>query len=144
MRKILIIVFIIIYVDAPCVAQKRKGIRKYLPTKNISFRKRNKKQSNLSNHKKDKYNYIYVNSLNGILYGNPCALQETRKFGFEYIIESLYGVQSKTPIGKKINNFWIKSKLVLIRTPFWKKRLRKKINRCRSSSGDFIGFYNDR
>jgi len=89
--------------------------------------------------RRKKYRNIYVSKLEGTLYGNPCAIEETHRMGFEYVIEPISGQTSKSRTGKFINNFWVKTKLVLFRSPFWKAILNKRFKRCRNQSGDFVG-----
>lgn len=83
------------------------------------------------------YAKIYKSNTKGTLYGNPCALKETRKMGFEYV--PLSQGHGKSPIGVVINNFFVKLKLVFTRTPFWKLILKKRFQNCREKSGDGVG-----
>ncbi len=120
------------------LAQKReKSVRDYLPTDNLENRKDANKASNRPQRKN--ISLIYVGSASNILYGNACATAETHRMGFEYIVEPTNGLESKTRVGKTLNNLWVKSKLVLRRSPFWKLTLNNRIKKCRRQTGDFVG-----
>ncbi len=121
-----------------CFAQQRKeAIQNYLPTENLEVRKDSNKRKNEP--KRKSYAFIYVPNADKILYGNSCMLGETRKMGFEYIVEPRNIVGSKRWSGKFLNNLQVKIKLVIIRSPFWKLILKKKIKKCRRMSGDLVG-----
>jgi len=136
MLRLLLPVFLIL-LSVCCLAQKEAGVEDDLPTENLDMRKDSNNRSNRP--KRRNYGFIYVPNANDILYGNRCALEETRKMGFEYVVEP-YGLPgSKTRTGKFLNNLLVKTKLVVTRSPFWKVILRKRINNCRSMSGDLVG-----
>ena len=120
-----------------CFGQKEKPVQEELPTENLDMRKDSNKRTNMP--KRKKYSRIYVPNVNKILYGNPCVLEETHKMGFEYLVEPRNISGSKNWKGKFINNLWVKSKLVVTRSPFWKAILKKKIKKCRAMSGDLVG-----
>lgn len=117
---------------------EKTGIEKYLPTENTSFTSRDM-PNDLP--EKEDYKLIYKSDPAGTLYGNPCAYQATHDFGFEYIIEPDWGggPTSKSRMGKSLNNFWVKTKLVFTKGPFWKSTLNKKLRECRRVSGDIVG-----
>ncbi len=119
------------------LAQKEKTVSEELPTENLDFRKDSNKKVNKP--KRKNYSVIYVPNADKILYGNRCVLDETRKMGFEYLVEPRNIAGSKNWKGKFLNNLWVKTKLVVTRTPFWKMILKKKIKNCRSMSGDLVG-----
>jgi len=87
--------------------------------------------------KEKSYSRLYKKSTKGILYGNPCALEMTRQMGFEYV--PLAQGRGKTRVGLILNNFAVKSKLCVTRTPFWKSILNKRLKDCRLKTGDFVG-----
>ena len=116
---------------------KDKSVASQLPTENLAFRKDANKAANRP--KRKKISLLYVSDADKILYGNPCATEETHKMGFEYIVEPKNGFESKTRKGKFLNNLWVKTKLVVTRSPFWKLILNKRIKECRRQSGDFVG-----
>ncbi|GAB4245810.1 MAG: hypothetical protein Tsb0034_24520 [Ekhidna sp.] len=100
-----------------------------------------KKDANKASNRPKRKNIslLYVPTADKILYGNPCATEETHKMGFEYIVEPRNGMESKTVKGKFLNNLWVKTKLVVTRSPFWKLILNNRIKKCRRQSGDFVG-----
>ena len=133
--------FIIAFLAFAMSFSQKKSEREfqdYLPTDNLEMGKDDNTAFNRPR-KQRRYSYIYVPNGNNILYGNPCALEATRKMGFEYLVEPRNGNESKTSAGKFLNNLWVKTKLVFTRSPFWKLTLKKKFKQCRSQSGDFVG-----
>lgn len=120
-----------------CLAQKVKTVEEELPSENLEMRKDSNKRSNRP--KRKNLSLIYVPNADNILYGNPCVTDATHKMGFEYIVEPINLPGSKTWKGKFLNNLWVKTKLVVTRSPFWKLILNKKIKKCRKMSGDFVG-----
>ncbi len=129
---------ITIFLLAFCsTGQGRNDIRNYIPTENLDSKKDANKRANRT--KKRRYDVIYRSNVRNILYGNPCAVEATQRMGFEYLVESRRISGSKTQKGKFLNNLWVKSKLVVFRTPFWKAILNGKFKKCRSKSGDIVG-----
>lgn len=118
-------------------AQTPDNIPDYIPTENLDMRKDANKRANRT--KKKRYNVIYRPNAKNILYGNPCAVEATRKMGFEYMVEPRNANRSATQKGKFLNNLKVKTKLVLTRSPFWKLILKKKFKKCRPKSGDIVG-----
>lgn len=117
--------------------QKTRSVQDDLPTENLQMRKDSNKRSNKP--KKKRYAYIYVPNADNILYGNQCVLEQTHKMGFEYLVEPPNITGSKSWKGKFLNNLWVKTKLVVTRSPFWKQILNSKIKKCRKMSGDLVG-----
>ncbi len=121
-----------------CAAQKKeKDIRYYIPTENLDKRKDSNSAALRS--KKRKYEVLYRPNAKNILYGNPCAVEATHKMGFEYLVEPRRISGSKSQKGKFLNNLWVKTRLVVTRSPFWKLILKKRFKECRKMSGDFVG-----
>ncbi|WP_420316343.1 hypothetical protein [Ekhidna sp.] len=118
-------------------AQREKPVEDHLPTENLEMRKDANKASNKP--KRKTYSFIYVPNADKILYGNPCVLEATHKMGFEYLVEPSYLNTSRTWEGKFLNNLWVKTKLVVTRSPFWKVILNRKIKKCRKMTGDLVG-----
>jgi hypothetical protein len=87
--------------------------------------------------KRKTYSKIYKLSTKKTLYGNPCALEQTRKMGFEYV--PLTKGRGKTAVGVILNNTAVGAKLFVTRTPFWKLILKNRMKDCRTKSGDGIG-----
>ena len=133
-----LMIFILVILGGVLYAQNReKPVSDYLPTENLESRKDANKASNRPDRKR--ISLIYVETANGILYGNACATSETHRMGFEYIVEPSNGLESRSKTGKFLNNLWVKSKLVLRRSPFWKLTLNNRIRKCRRQTGDFVG-----
>lgn len=131
-------IFVFAILSTGLFAQKKqKAVSDYLPTENLESRKDANKASNRPARKN--ISLIYVESADGILYGNACATSETHRMGFEYIVEPSNGLESRTGTGKFLNNLWVKSKLVIRRSPFWKLTLNNRIKKCRRQTGDFVG-----
>jgi len=85
-----------------------------------------------------RYTQIYIRSTQDILYGNTCAEQAAKKMRVEFII-----IPKNIGFGMKISNI-LGTNLVghlkaFFRNGFfWRKRLKKKIQRCREMTGDYI------
>jgi len=137
MMRITLGITLIVVVFSSLAQKTDKRIEDYMPTENLQM----KKDANKSYNKPDrkKIAIIYVPNADRILYGNPCATEETHKMGFEYVVEPRNGMESKNRKGKFLNNLGVKSKLVVTRSPFWKLILNKKIRKCRQQSGDLVG-----
>ncbi|MEM8938786.1 MAG: hypothetical protein AAGC64_05515 [Bacteroidota bacterium] len=135
--KYALVLFIFLLGFFSFAQKKERPVRDYLPTENLKARK---DANNVSNRpKRKKIELIYVKSARGILYGNACAIQETHRMGFEYIVEPVNGMESRSWFGKLCSNLWVKTKLFFRRSPFWKATLNKRIKRCRRQTGDFVG-----
>lgn len=129
--------FTCIFLGFGVLSQKQDNIRDYIPTENLDMRKDANKRANRT--KVKRYSVIYRPHAKNILYGNPCAVEATRKMGFEYMVESRTGTRSASQLGKFWNNLRVKTKLVVTRSPFWKMILKKKFKKCRPKSGDIVG-----
>ena len=129
----------ILFCVSGCVlGQNPEGdIERYIPTENLD---RKKEANRLKNKPREKnYSYIYKKDTEGILYGNPCALEETHRMGFEYVVQkgNLPGGIEAEDV--RWHNFWVKVKLVFTHSPFWKAILNKRLTECREKSGDIVG-----
>lgn len=89
--------------------------------------------------KRIKTRYIIITETKGVLHGNPCAVQETQKMGFQYLLLRKGQPGYETTWDKVANNLWIKTGLVVRKSPFWKTVLKKRIEDCRINTGDFVG-----
>lgn len=85
------------------------------------------------------YMTIIKKDTKNILYGNKCFEDYTRQLGF------LYEVQMKGHAGSMngFTRFWhnavTKTALCFKAGPWWKLRVNKRRDECRTSSGDFVG-----
>lgn len=135
--KIYLLLLLILLTISAYSQKTEKGIQDYIPTENLD--KKKDANSPALRSKKRKFDVIYRPHNKKILYGNPCAVEATHKMGFEYLVEPR-GIQgSKSQKGKFLNNLWVKTKLVVTRSPFWKVILNKRFKKCRRMSGDFVG-----
>lgn len=85
-----------------------------------------------------RYIQIHITESKEALYGNRCAEMEAQKMGIEFIIipkDIGYGMTKKniffTNLNAHFRAFWKNGF-------FWKKRLKKRIRRCRDATGDYI------
>lgn len=119
------------------LGQTGDEIARYFPTENVDAKKRGNKMKHRP--KRKTYHHIYRNSTKGTLYGNPCALEATRKMGFEYVIQTpgLPGAVIMEDV--RVNNFLVNLKLIFTRSPFWKLILNRKLKKCQQKSGDIVG-----
>ena len=129
------LIFLIISVVA--FSQDKEDIRDFIPTENTAMGMDANRKENRGSLKR--YAVIYRPNAEKILYGNPCALEATRKMGFEYLVESRNATRSASQFGKFWNNLKVKTKLVFTRSPFWKAILNKRLKKCRPQSGDIVG-----
>ncbi len=126
-----------------CAQQTKKtdNLRDYMPTENVDSRKEMNTYKNRP--KRKQIDYIFKNDLNGILYGNPCAMEATRKMGFEYVFQPI-GIPGSIPVDEQFsNNLNVNLKLIFTRSPFWKLILNRRIKKCRQNTGDMVGYLND-
>jgi len=73
------------------------------------------------------------------LVGNPCAIQATRKMGFEYTLEHNPNAGFRSNFSRSKHNFGVKTKLFFTRGPWWKATVNKRIKNCAKKSGDRRG-----
>lgn len=112
-------------------------LKKNMPTQKTAY-KANVDRNSLPLIPKD-YKYIIKNNTKGIYYGNPCALQVTRKMGFEYDVQVKWTQGSISEPSRNWKNFKVKAGLILRYSPFWKMRLNKKLRDCGLKTGDRVG-----
>ncbi len=124
-----------------CFAQKKKpdDPEAYFPTENVNPKfKDDNTRENIP--KKKIYSVIYKYNLEGTLYGNPCAMEETMRMGFIYVVQPKGWLPTNQPWPIVVlNNLWVNTKLVVTRSPFWKMILKNRIEKCRDKSGDVVG-----
>jgi hypothetical protein len=84
------------------------------------------------------YMLIYHKNTKGILYGNPCMMEVTRKMGFEYAVAPKGTKGNRTEFGRRMHNFGVKSVLTA-KNPFWRSKVKRKLKECRQKTGDFTG-----
>lgn len=84
---------------------------------------------------KRKIAFIYTKKANKNLVGNPCAILETHKWGFEYVQADIYHSGWR----RFRMNFGPKTKLFFTKGPWWKATMNKRIKRCAQLTGDRPG-----
>lgn len=82
------------------------------------------------------YTTLYRRDTKSIFLGNRCADQVMQSYGLEYVVVT----QSVNISASKyfFHNFWANTKLFFNNGPFWKNRMRKKIDECIEKTGDFV------
>ncbi|MEM9052250.1 MAG: hypothetical protein AAGC47_09385 [Bacteroidota bacterium] len=133
---ILILIFTLV-LSFDTQAQEQDDIKKSLPTEKVGFKVEDDSKANRP--KQKKIRYIIKNGTGGILYGNPCVLQITRKMGFEYAVQTPLLPGSTVEPKRLWNNFKVKSLMTLKHGPWWKISLNKKMRACGIKSGDRTG-----
>ncbi|MDX2304018.1 MAG: hypothetical protein NW226_14525 [Microscillaceae bacterium] len=83
-------------------------------------------------------NYIslYKRDANKLLLGNPCAEEKMRELGFKYVVVPRNFQMSGSRYF--FHNMWANTKLFFRNGPFWKSRLRNKVEKCRQQTHDFV------
>jgi hypothetical protein len=114
-----------------------EDLKKNMPTQKTSFNP-NVDRNSLPRIPRD-YKYIIKNNTKGIYYGNPCALQVTRKMGFEYDVQVKWTQGSISQFSRNWKNLKVKTGIILRHSPFWKFRLKKKLRDCGLKTGDRVG-----
>ncbi|MDH5608838.1 MAG: hypothetical protein OEY56_05110 [Cyclobacteriaceae bacterium] len=121
-----------------CMAQKQKGLpASKTTTANLKMAKEANKRKNSPQN--PTIRLIIKNDGQGILYGNPCMREETRRMHFEYAIQVAGLPGSLKPFKRTVNNLKTKGILVLTRSPFWKVILHHRTKDCRERTGDRVG-----
>jgi len=98
-----------------------------------------KSKSKEGRQKKEKIRYILKKDTQKTLYGNPCVVEVTRDKGFEYTVQLKGQPGYESEMQRAFHNFGVNFALLFRNGPFWKTGIRKKIEACRSQSGDYVG-----
>lgn len=134
----LILFLFCFFVFAGTEAQKKeKDVKTYMPTENIDGKKNFNKRKYAP--KRKNIRLIVRNNPKGILYGNPCMMEETRRMGFEYAVQSKGLPGSMGFFRRNWNNFITKLRLTFTHSPFWRLILQSRVKDCREKTGDIIG-----
>jgi hypothetical protein len=94
---------------------------------------KSKKQSG-----KSSLRYLYKTDPQRILSGNRCAEEYTRSLGFVYVIV-LPEEDGDANLGNFFHNFGTSIVLTFRNGLFWSHKVKKRIEKCKISSGDFVG-----
>jgi hypothetical protein len=89
--------------------------------------------------KKTSIRLLYAYNTNKVLYGNPCATEVTRSFGFEYIPAFDSADEPRNDLAIWVHNFTNSVAIAFRYGPFWKRKVKKRIRYCAETSGDFNG-----
>lgn len=81
---------------------------------------------------------IFKRESGTLMLGNPCAERVMRRYRFTY--ELVPQNLNMSPFRYFFHNFWAKTRLMFKNGPFWKGKMRRKIEKCRELTGDFVGF----
>ncbi len=117
--------------------KKKDPIKDYLPTDNVDVGSEDNRKKNAP--KRKRYRQIIKNGTKNVLYGNACAIEATHKMGFEYVVQSKSAPGAIRDFNRFWNNFKVKTRLLFLRSPFWKAILKSKFKKCRIKSGDKVG-----
>ncbi|BDD09906.1 hypothetical protein FUAX_23380 [Fulvitalea axinellae] len=98
-----------------------------------------KRFPNRANEKRKRYWRMYRKDTKGILYGNVCFQEATRKMGFEYEVTPKGQPGYKNGLQRASHNFFVSVGLVFRAGPWWPFTVRKRKKRCREATADFYG-----
>ncbi len=132
MRIIIFLLFIV-----PATLAEAQDVTAHFPTENTTNRRVEKKKKNAP--KARNIRYITKNKGQGLLYGNPCMVEQTRRMGFEYVIQTPGLPGTLKPWKRYWENFKTSAVLTLTKSPFWKTILNGRVKNCRKKSGDLVG-----
>lgn len=109
-----------------------------MPTSKVDTKVNGNAKSNRPATKQVKYIYLKKQRQQSLV-GNPCAIQATRKMGFEYQLEHNPKAGFKSGFKRRKHNMGVKIKLFFTKGPWWKSKVNKKIKKCAGKSGDRRG-----
>lgn len=107
------------------------------PTKNVDGNTRIYHSEHTSEGKPIRF--LIQKDTRGTLSGNKCVFDVTHKMGFEYIALSKGDPGYENEWTRKTHNFGVKTYLFFTRGPFWKSKVKRKIDECRYRTGDYAG-----
>lgn len=134
MRYRFIIILFILRVSCFGVLMAQDGIS----TNKTDRNKRAGNSREQTQSKNKRYMIIFKPNTRGILYGNPCIMEVTRKMGFEYSVAPKGTPGYKTELGRVLHNFGVKT-VLFFKNPFWKIKVKRKVEECRIKTGDYTG-----
>lgn len=89
--------------------------------------------------KQTRYIAIYSKEPTRVLLGNECVSSYTRELGFEYVYPFTSPGAPQNDLHIFFANFFHQITLTFKNGPGWKRKVKKRIEQCRTSSGDFTG-----
>lgn len=87
---------------------------------------------------KNNIRYIYKTDPQRLLIGNRCVEEYTRSMGFVYVVV-VPNANGDADMNHFFHNMGTSLLLTFTKGPFWSRKVRKRIEKCRMSSGDFVG-----
>lgn len=79
---------------------------------------------------------FYVRHAEGLLLGNFCADDVYLDYRLDYVVVPK---TQRSAINFFFHNLWVSTKMLFRKGPFWRKRLKKKIEDCKIKTGDRNG-----
>lgn len=128
---------VLLILSSISVAHAQDDIKDSFPTNKLRSKTIDNKKKNRP--KEYRIAYIYKTTTLKTLYGNPCALDVTRRWGFEYAIEDNYNNSFKKSFKRARRNFGVKAKLFFTKGPWWRIVINKRLKECQRKTGDAIG-----
>jgi hypothetical protein len=89
--------------------------------------------------KEEKIRFIIKNDTKNTLSGNLCFEEETRKMGFQYLAIPKGQPPNKNGFNRFWHNLGVRTMIFFKNGPFWKSKVKKKLDDCRYGSGDYVG-----
>jgi hypothetical protein len=89
--------------------------------------------------KKKRTRILYTHNTKKVLLGNYCVTEFTQSLGFEYQPAFVNATEPRNELAIYAHNFITNIALTFRNGPFWKRKVKKRIKFCRTTTGDFIG-----
>ena len=115
----------------------QEDIEKKFPTNKLRVKTEEDKKKHRP--KERRLVYIYKTNTVNTLYGNLCALDVTRRWGFEYALEDNTTKNFKKTYHRTKNNFGVKIRLFFTKGPWWKLVINSRLKDCQVKTGDATG-----
>ena len=129
--------FFLLLLMIPWLLVNAQDAKKPPSTQNTDWSYRETPKKNAP--KERKIRYITKNKGEGLLYGNPCMVEQTRIMGFEYVIQTEGLPGTLLPWKRVVENVKTSIALSVTKSPFWKLVLNRRVKNCRKKSGDLVG-----
>ncbi len=107
------------------------------PTKNVDKDVRIYHDAHTSEGKRVRF--LIQKDTRGTLSGNKCVTDATRQMGFEYLALTKGDPGYENEWTRASHNFGVKTILFFTRGPFWRTKIKKRIDECRYRTGDYAG-----
>ena len=137
LKFVQLFIIIAIFCTSQAIAQHKKIKERSLVTnKELTITVTGDYKDALRTPTRKKYISVYKRDSYKLLLGNPCAEEKMRECGLKYVV-----VPRNHPMSASryfFHNFWANTKLFFKNGPFWKSRLRKKVEKCRQQTHDYV------